>query len=294
MDSVLKQTELETLFQERHFQKVILVAPGPTISSMPELTSYDLAIFMGDSFLRTAKRSIRNIYVRANTEFPRLDNPAHVARLMEFEGEILLASSVMESDAPVLELARQALPGKNVYVFDQRHFSQQNCAPLSTCCEGKMPVTLQELLARKANFKHHYSQGATVLLHALAIGLLFGAKEIEVFGADLPLRRSQYVYGGTTAHPQPRGLKNSLLVLKRKFKTLRSVSLGFTFQYLRKLAALRLLGDNSPSVFADDAFSLASDFQYLSDCAAILGARISVFGPNSNLLKIAGFRQILK
>jgi hypothetical protein len=280
---------VEKFITETRANSVILVAPGPTIEDLPDLRLYDLAFFMGDSFKRTSQRAARNVYIRANTEYPKLNEPDHVSDLLAFDGDLILASSVLESSSPVSELALTHIPKKNVYLFDQRHFSGKNCPQDKPCCDSKLTPTLQEILAKKAGVSHHYSEGATVLVHAIAIALLLDSKKIDIFGADLPLSRKNYTYGGKSSQSDPVSLMASLQKKTR-------IALGMTVVDLVRLAAekvgMALLGSKAPSVFAHDFLELFCDFQYLSDCAAMFGCELRAYGEHSNLHKGPGTIQI--
>lgn len=266
--------------------RTIIVAPGPTISSLNDVKEFDLAIFIGDSFKRTSLRSPKqNIYVRANTEYPNLLNEVHAKDLREFDGSIYIASSVMESQTPVFLLVKEFLEGKNVFLFDQRHFGGKDCAPKKDCCNSKMGITLQEILQTKAGLPHHYSPGMTVLAHAISIALIAGSKKITIIGADLPLNAKKYVYGGLN-HAKFSAKKYYVKIWKLISG---KYSMDALLENVRFKVAKVLLGDRAPSIFAQDYVELYTDFQYLADVAAILGTSISVVGEESTLRKIHGF-----
>ena len=62
---------------------------------------------------------------------------------------------------------------------------------LIDCCKAIIPgrLTLQELLQKHSGFHFHYSTGDTCILHALAISILMGSKEIHIYGVDLDYSR---------------------------------------------------------------------------------------------------------
>jgi len=279
----------EKFIKETRASSVILVAPGPTIENLPDLRLYDLAVFMGDSFKRTSRRAARNVYIRANTEYPKLSEPEDISDLLAFDGDLLLASSVLESARPVSELAIANIPAKNVYLFDQRHFAGQDCLQNGPCCDSKLTITLQEMLAQKVGMKHHYSEGATVLLHALALALLVEAKQIDIFGADLPLVRNRYTYGGKAPQGEPGSF---LATLRNRCRIALSMTPLDLFRLASENAGFALLGAKAPSVFAEDFVGLFCDLQHLSDCSAILGCKIQAFGQESNLSKILGISRL--
>jgi hypothetical protein len=202
---------------------------------------------------------------------------------------LFLASSVLESARPVSELATYNIPTKNVYLFDQRHFAGQNCPLVEPCCGSKLTTTLQEILAKKVRMSHHYSEGATVLLHAIALALLLDSKKVDIFGADLPLVSKSYTYGGKPAEV---GRTSFLTTVLKRLRIAISIKPGALFRLASERAGAALLGSKAPSVFAHDFLDLFCDLQYLSDCGAILGCELRAFGADSNLIKIAGISQI--
>ena len=145
------------------------------------------------------------------------------------------------------------------------------------------------MLAQEVGMKHHYSEGATVLPHALALALLVGAKQIDIFGADLPLVSKSHTYGGKPAEV---GRTSFLTTVLKRLRIAISIKPGALFRLASERAGAALLGSKAPSVLAHDFLDLFCDLQYLSDCGAILGCEPRAFGADSNLIKIAGISQI--
>lgn len=268
-------------------QHVAIVAPGPTLKELKSLDDFGIAIFVGDAHLRTSNRAKRNVYVRANTEFPRLDSATDLAPLLSDNFEFVIASSVMESSVPVAEMAHRYLNNSKVTFFDQRHFFGRDCEPATQCCYTKLSMTIQEHLAKLVAWDHHYSQGATVLVHALALAIIGKPRKIHIFGAGIPLKQSDYVYAGL--------VKPATQVSNdRKFPKLETLLAAFSFpRWLRFYLARVLLGKDSPSILAEDIVELIADFQYLADAAATLGIQIFNRSSRSNLSRVAGYRQFL-
>tara|TARA_B110000503_G_C7170569_1_gene424030 strand:- start:7040 stop:7870 length:831 start_codon:yes stop_codon:yes gene_type:complete len=272
-----------------------LVAPGPTLSQIDTVADYDLAIFVGDSFKRTKFRAKSNAYMRANTEYPRLDVDAHIDDLGDFVGDLIFASSVMESNESVSTLGERALGGRDFFVFDQRHFGGSNCSRPGSCCKHALEITIQEQLAESIGIGHHYSEGTTVLAHALALAILLGPLTIDIVGADLPLKRGLYVYSksgsGFTAAEEKSWISKEMAMHKmvRRLKIATSLGPKRLFGVLKHKLALALLGNQAPSVFAEDFIELLTDFQYLADAAAHKKIDLRVHGKDSLLNRVAGF-----
>lgn len=261
--------------------RVAIVAPGPSLKEMKSLKEFDGAIFIGDAHTRTTLRATTNYYMRANSEAPRLDSESQMETLVKEGFGLFIASSVMESKIPVRDLAKQI--NLDITLFDQRHFHGQPCATPMKCCEDKIAPTIQEYLAELVGWQHHYSQGASVILHALALALIANPVEVVVFGAGIPLKRSDYTY----LPIQGEGRTTSNSVLKRlNVRTVRN--LVFNPRNLKFRLAEVILGDDAPSILAEDFFELIADLQYISDAAMQLGIHVSNASSHSNLARIHG------
>lgn len=264
--------------------RIAIVAPGPELNQLHSLDDFGAAVFVGDAHRRTGLRADKNYYVRANTEFPRMDRASDYEDLLLEDFQLLVASSIMESEVPVHELIERLPSESTALVFDQRHFAGISCSPLAKCCESKVSPTIQEKLRDHVGWTHHYSGGASVFVHALAITLLFGPKEIVIYGVGLPLKKSQYTYHSSSnvssQLPQPIGGK---LLLSKVTAALRSP------RWLRFYLARIVLGEDSPSIFAEDFVSLISDLQYLADASAALGIRLVNASKTSTLNVLPGY-----
>ena len=262
-------------------EKVAIVAPGPGLKNLQTLAPYAAAFFLGDSHLRTRLRAQANYYVRANSESPRLDSETDMEPLLEGGFELFIASSVMESETPVRELAGEV--ASTITLFDQRHFGGKDCSKPSKCCTEKIQPTIQEYLAETVGWEHHYSQGPTVLLHALALALISNPSTISIFGAGIPLKQTDYTYlnDGIGEESSPRSI-------------IRRLSFGKALNLIRNPRVLRfrlaglILGTDAPSILAEDIVELISDLQYLSDASKQLGVELDNFTPSSTLARIHG------
>lgn len=267
-------------------ESVVILGPGPSLRNLGNETNYDLAIFIGDSFLRSKSKFANQVLVRANTEFPSLVNQKHVEMLKNFKGDVAIASSVMESTTPVRELANIHLPEKDIYLFDQRHFNGLNCNPKSICCDHKQEKTIQEVISQKFGLAHHYSPGSTVFLHALAFAIMMKPSDIDVFGVDLPLKVKKYDYV-PSAKLQSWGQPQNKLQLKNV-----SLKPASVLKSLERRLFFALLPNHAPSVFAESFMRLFQDVQMLSDMASLAGIRLRASGGRSLLHRFPGISEI--
>lgn len=262
-------------------EQVAIVAPGPSLKNLDSLEAFTAAFFVGDSHLRTRHRARTNYYVRANSESPRLDSFSDMKPLLDGGFELFIASSVMESETSVRELAGGL--ATNITLFDQRHFGGKNCPKPGTCCADKIQPTIQEYLAQTVGWDHHYSQGPSVLLHSIAIALISNPKSISIFGAGIPLKQADYTY-----LDEVRVEESSFrsIVQKISIRTLRNLIRNP--RVLRFRLAGLVLGVDAPSILAEDIVELIADLQYISDAAAQLGVSLINTTPSSNLARIHG------
>jgi hypothetical protein len=267
-------------------KKLAIVAPGPSLSEMKSLDPFEAAIFVGDSHLRTKMRSRENFYVRANTEYPRLDLPEQFAPLILEKFHLILASSVMESQVSVEELSRKFQSKVEITLFDQKHFLGAECMPQKACCKSIIKPTIQEFLAERIGWHHHYSPGSTVLLHAIAIAILTNPKEITIFGAALPLRQHEYTYLVNETQKLGAGQMRQSVFRIRPRHIINLIKDPRSIKF--RVAAL-ILGHDQPSIFAQDFVQIISDLQYLADAASSKGIAIFNASKKSTLHSIAGF-----
>lgn len=285
--------EVNSLINRYPNSNVVVVGSSPSMETVKNHTE-EIGMWLGDAHRRTTFKTTTSFYVRANSEYPDLNNPLHVEELLHNNFEYLLAETVMESEIPVRELASNKLIDGNVYLFDQRHFEGKPCEPLLNCCnvlnekpKNEEPTTLQELLARNSGRSHHYSTADTVALHAFAIGILIGAKRINLSGIDLPFYRKDYIYSALVGTGK-RNLQAQFLELMRNFKRYRP-SPKAIIQRLWVLCKVRFhKNDPAISIFAPDFPRIYSDFQYLVDIALSRGIDVRYCSKNSGLRHVNG------
>jgi len=283
IETQLIETSLSSLVGRHGGGRVAVVAPGPSLRELQSLESFGAAFFIGDAHARTELRSSRNYYVRANSEAPRLDSANDMKPLLDGGFSLFIASSVMESTTSVEKLASR-LP-VDTTLFDQRHFGQQDCVRHQECCEYKIAPTIQEFFSKLVGWDHHYSQGPSVLLHALALAVMTQASEVVVFGVGLPLKQSDYSY---LPVPGDAEVISRPLLRRINFRTVRN--LFRNPRNLRFRLAALILGRDAPSILAEDFFELIADLQFISDAASQLGVRLVSGSSNSNLNRVHGFR----
>lgn len=281
--------EIDQLIGRHRGSRTLIVGPGPSLSEMEVALSsedYDIAIFVGDSYLRTALRTPFNYYLRQNTESPRLDNSQDVRHLSSFDS-LIIASSLMESEVGVETLARNNLPSVDVFLFDQRHFGLADCDPVSACCGFKRDRTIQEVFANHFGLSFLYSQGTSTVTHAFSVAMLFGASKIHFIGVDLPLRIGQYVYSGEakSPHMKLRPTAGSLL------KLLKTPAPAIV-RHIRRQLAVIALGPLAPSAFAEGFTTLFTDLQLFVILCVVNEIEVGVYGSESLLLKMHGTKKL--
>lgn len=267
-------------------EEILIVGSGPSL----ETSDFDLDcnfFFIGDSFLRTEARGRRNFYIRANSQFPNLNISTHRDIIGELDCTWIFARSVKESETPVVQLVIEHQNSLS-FTFDQRHFRGKLCVPRGSCCDDIDPSgkTLQEQIADLVGLDHFYSSGSTVAIHALAIGILAGAKKVRLVGVEIPLTERDYRYS-KAVRGAPVSDRNSTTALVTNL-----------FHYFQTPVWLgRLIGmtlemvpgkSRKPSVFASDVPSIFSDFQYLVDAAKRVGCEIEIGSTESNLRRLNG------
>lgn len=271
---------------------VIGAAPSlGTVSNHQNSTGF----WLGDAHRRTSVRTKKQIYVRANSEYPCLDNELHIQELQSRDFTFVIAETVMESDVPVYDLL-EISDLKPAYVFDQRHFGGKPCQPEQNCCKvlkrkqaefSPKNTTIQEHLATVLGVSHHYSTGDTVALHAFALGLLIGAREIFLTGIDIPFFQKDYIYPSESKEFQ-RNFTQKIQEIISNIKKYRP-NVAAIFKRIGFIAKRKFnLNNKEISIFAEDFPSLFSDFQYLVDLGLRKGVKIYYCSVQSNLRKING------
>lgn len=275
---------------------VVVVGSSPSMGTIANHEN-EIGLWLGDAHRRTNCKTEKSFYVRANSEYPDLNNPTHVQELSNKNFDYVLAETVMESETPVRFLAEQMLKDGDIFVFDQRHFGGKPCDPIDDCCRVLVdnprlgePATLQELLAEQTNRPHHYSSADSVALHAFALAILMGAKRINLTGIDLPFYRKDYIYASPVGSGK-RSLKTHLSELMNKFHRYRPSPKAVARRLWVSLKLRFSRNDQAVSIFAPDFPRLFSDFQYLVDIALSEGIDVRYCSQNSALRHVNGLRE---
>lgn len=291
----LKVNNVNLLIDAHIGESALILGSAPTLG-LVDAHSVQVGLFVGDSMLRTRIRPPIRYYVRANSD-PNLTRNTHVSDLNKLDATWIIAETVMESQTPVRQLLQEISPAdKESFVFDQRHFGGSSCSVLAECCrvldmEPGTNLTIQEILASYSKSNSLYSSGSTVALHALALAVIMGCKEIHIAGVEIPKYAEKYTYA-----PSNEGLGYRLgriiregLFLTRKIFTERTFSEIFTLTLSRVIvAARRGPARDLPSFFAPDFEQILEDFRTIVGLANSSGAKVFVCSETSSLLPVDG------
>ena len=200
-----------------------------------------ILISMGDIPERIRERRQIDYWVAANTQFPRPDK--HYDLLNKFKGTTFVFSNSVANATVSIDYQKI---NKNLRIpwfeFDQRHFNGLGCdqqidnhfnldleEPLN-CCQYKKEITIQEYLKDTYNLDSHYSSGATVAIHAVALAIILGCKKIYLGGIELPKYEKDYTYYGSNST-----LKLLNIFLKEILKGDRTINLRNVLSVMFKL-----------------------------------------------------------
>jgi hypothetical protein len=289
--------ELSNLVDSRIGKSVVIFGSSP---SLLDITSGNhpqpIGIYIGDSMIRTRIRTEDRFFVRANSLYPNLTRASHLRDLNELQPKLVIAETVMESETPVRNLlanVRDSL-GFESYVFDQRHFKGQECDPKSSCCRSlrmRPPdfITIQELVSSRFGLDGHYSSGSTVAVHALALALLLGCKEIHIAGVDIPSLKKDYIYAPLTLSRMQKIIRALEEIRYEFLRVLKSYQITkIPFIVLGWIRRQLVLNSTEPSAFSEDLDSILEDFAFLFGAAKRAGAKIYICSSVSNLNRLEG------
>lgn len=140
------------------------------------------------------------------------------------------------------------------FTFDFLHFkSSQNSffvkgqefgcqkAWIPCCSRIQDRLTIQELLMRVSGYENHYSTGDTIILHALALGIIIGSKVINLYGVDLDYNKgyvNKYSTNGDSFDFWMDRLQSDFYVIKES-----AVKLGVTINYFGENQLLKNIFD---------------------------------------------------
>jgi hypothetical protein len=292
----LKIKGINLLIDRHEGESALIVGSAPTLGLVLD-HSVQVGLFVGDSMLRTRVRPPIRYFVRANTVYPNLTRNTHVSDLNKLDATWVIAETVMESLTPVRQLLERVPPSdKESFVFDQRHFGGDHCSVLSECCrvldaEPGSNWTIQEILASYSKSDSLYSSGSTVSLHALALSVIMGCKEIHVAGVEIPKNSSEYIYA-----PIDQGLSfrvsrmvdEAFFLVRKVFSQNKAVG-ALSLVKSAILSALKTRSKKDvPSIFAPDFEQILIDFETIVGLANANQAKVFVCSHTSNLLDVDG------
>ncbi len=292
----MKVNNLELLINSHIGESAVILGSAPTLA-LVEDHSVQVGIFVGDSMMRTKLRPLIRYYVRANSFYPNLTRNTHVSDLKKLDAIWVIAETVMESSTPVRQLLEEISPtDKQSFVFDQRHFGGSSCSVLAECChvlemQPKINFTIQEILASYSESNNLYSSGSTVSLHALALAVIMGCKEIHVAGVEIPKHAEKYTYAPSNESlisRLSRTIRERLFLTRRIFIE-RTFTQIFALTWSKVVFAIkREAAGDFPSIFAPDFFQILEDFGTIVGLANSTGAKVFVCSESSSLLKVDG------
>lgn len=172
-----------------------------------------IKIGVGDVPWRAPEFGPFDYWVTANPVYPLPWKKQHLKHLLESKSHILLSSSAvvehtnLESIFFELDKLRHRIP---ITFFDHRHLGGSECVIIRNCCKfSNRYVTdpsIQEIINNLVNEKGPaYKIGESVALHAFALAIILGAKEIYITGVEIPMVQKDYTHfkGYKTAHETP-------------------------------------------------------------------------------------------
>lgn len=160
-----------------------------------------IKIGVGDVPWRAPRFGPFDYWVTANGAYPLPWEEKHLKHILESKSHILLSSSSvtlqtnLESIFFELDKLSSRIP---ITFYDHRHPGGSECAIVGNCCKfSKRYVsdpTIQEITNNLINEKGPaYKMGESVTIHAFALAIILGAKEIYITGVEIPLVQKDYV-----------------------------------------------------------------------------------------------------
>lgn len=292
----MKVNNVNLLIDAHIGESALILGSAPTLG-LVDAHSVQVGLFVGDSMLRTRIRPPIRYYVRANSVYPNLTRNTHVSDLNKLDATWIIAETVVESQTPVRQLLQEISPAdKESFVFDQRHFGGSSCSVLAECCrvldmKPGTNLTIQEILASYSESNSLYSSGSTVALHALALAVIMGCKEIHIAGVEIPRQASDYIYAPID---QGFSFRLSRMIDEGCFSVQKVLSQnrpGETLSLIvsRILSALKTKSKkDTPSFFAPDFEQILFDFRTIVRLANANQAKVFVCSHSSHLLDVVG------
>jgi hypothetical protein len=138
------------------------------------------------------------------TSNPEYTIPTMYERINKIKNTTFIYSDVVDTTDKQIVNDLLSVP---YYTFDSFHFKSQpnifyvkgwrlGCQRgwLDCCNHIKKRLTIQELLQQISGYDKHYSTADTNILHALALSIIIGSKNINLYGVDLDYSKG-YING---------------------------------------------------------------------------------------------------
>ena len=282
--------DFKYLLNKESYKNCLILGGAPSIDDL-QIEKFDgILISMGDIPERIRERRQIDYWVAANTQFPRPDK--HYDLLNKFKGTTFVFSNSVANSTVSIDYQKI---NKNLRIpwfeFDQKHFNGLGCdqqienhfnldleEPLN-CCQYKKEITIQEYLKDTYNLDSHYSSGATVAIHAVALAIILGCKKIYLGGIELPKYEKDYTYYGSNST-----LKLLNIFLKEILKGDRTINIRNVLSVVFKL--------RKKSVLYHDLPSILMDFQYLCNLCNSNEIELFNLSPKSSLNKIRNLKYL--
>lgn len=247
-----------------------VVGHGPSLSRYSGLLSQldketDIILSVNDVDLFTGLEP--DFWLTSNPDY---SVPVMCDRINKLSNTTFVYSDVVDTtDAETVK----RLLNVPYYTFDSFHFGAKpnifhvkgwrlGCQRgwLNCCDHIKDRLTIQELLQSYSGYDKHYSTADTNILHALALSVLLGSKEINIYGVDLDYSKG-YINGHLTDESGATHrdtfdywidrLQSDFYIIKES-----ALKVGATIRYFGDSNMLKDIFDNS----------LVPDKVYESDC----------------------------
>jgi hypothetical protein len=233
-----------------------------------------IRIGVGDTPRRAPMFGPYDFWVTANTIYPLPWVKKHRKHIMRSSSHLLMSTMAVNNNDVSWYSVNESLDNlSKLTVFDSKHFNNTACSPESNCCKLYKTfvndLSIQEMLSLKIGKQGNaYSTGSTVALHGLALAILLNCNPIYIMGVDLPQFEKDYKYYNDFYQPH----LTMVQMVKRYLQIFFHKKIG-------------------KSVFGGiDSIEIISDFSKIGQIADQLGISVFVGSPESQLLKIKGFK----
>ena len=276
------------LLNKEKNKKCLIIGGAPSFKSLKFENFDGVVISMGDVPIRIKDRCNVDYWVNANSLFPRPD--IHYDIINKFKGTTLIFSNSVLNSATSIDYKKINQHLKIPWFeYDQRHFNGLDCnnqiynrpdldKPLN-CCQHKKDITIQEYLQNIYNRDSHYSPASTVAIHALAVAIILGCKEIYLGGIDLPMYEKDYTHYGSNSR------------LKLIYDFFLEILKGERTIPLKKTLSI-LFQTNQRSYFYPDIPSILNDFEYLNNLCISNEIKLFNLSSESTLNKIYNLKYL--